>query len=129
MAKTSSEAPRFGLAALAALIAVSAYGGAAGLITGFLNLGLAATVRLPFHSPVLGGMALTIIVAVPCSALAWLAARADRRAAGAAMTCGVLLIGWILVELAFIRELSFFHPAYMVLGILLIILGLRSRIG
>jgi hypothetical protein len=36
---------------------------------------------------------------------------------------GVLVIGWILVELAFIRELSFFHPLYLAVGGLLLWAG------
>src|SRR5215468_6064031 len=94
------------LAALGALIALSAYGGGAGLITGSLDLGVTTTARLPFHSPVLGGLALIAVVAVPGSALAWLAARGHRRTADASMVAGILLAGWILIELAFIRELS-----------------------
>ena len=114
-------------ATIAALIAVSAYGGAVGLATGVMNLGSTATGRLPLQSPVLGGLALAAIVGVPSTATAWLAVTADRRAAAAAIGCGVLLIGWILAELAFIRELSFLQPLYLALGLLLIILGLRSR--
>jgi len=53
--------------------------------------------------------------------------RADGRAGAAAIAAGILLAGWILTELAFIRELSFFHPVYLVLGLLLIWLGARTR--
>lgn len=125
--QASARFRRIGLAATAALIAVSAYGGALGLIAGFLDLGPTVTGRLPMHSPVLGGIALTVIVAVPCTTLAWLAARADQRAGAVAIAVGVLLIGWILVELTFIRELSFLHPAYVGLATLLIWLGARTR--
>jgi hypothetical protein len=31
----------------------------------------------------------------------------------------VLLMGWIVVELAFIRSLSFFHPLYFLVGLAL----------
>jgi hypothetical protein len=97
--------------ALAALRALSAYGGGAGLITGSLDLGVTATARMPFHSTVLGGLALIAVVALPSTALAWLAARGHHRTGDASIVAGILLVGWILIELAFIRELSFFHPS------------------
>ena len=109
-----------------AVIAVSAWGGAAGLIIGFLTLGPVVESRLPFHSPVLGGLALAAIVAVPMTGLALLAWRDDPRTGEAAVVCGVLQIGWIIVELLFIWELSFFHPLYLVIGAALIVIGLRS---
>ena len=36
---------------------------------------------------------------------------------------GTLVIGWIVVELAFIQELSFFHPTYVLIGATLIWIG------
>ncbi len=126
--RASGVSPRHGvLAVLAGLIALSAYGGALGLITGSLNPGDTVAGRLPFHSPMLGGLALIAVVAVPSTVLAWLAARGHRRTGDASIAVGVLLAGWILVEVAFIRELSFFHPTYVFLGVLLIWLGVRIR--
>lgn len=39
------------------------------------------------------------------------------------MDTGVVLVGWIAVQLAFLRELSFFHPTYVVIGAVLIWMG------
>ncbi|HUY51997.1 MAG TPA: hypothetical protein VMV92_40910 [Streptosporangiaceae bacterium] len=78
---------------MAALIAVSAYGGALGLIVGFPDLGPTVTGRLPVHSPVLGGLALTAIVAVPCTVLAWFAARGQQRAGDMPVIAGGAVIG------------------------------------
>jgi hypothetical protein len=100
---------------------------AAGLIAGSLDLGVTATARLPFHSQVLGGLALIAIIAVPATTLVWLAARGHRRTADASIVAGTLLAGWILIELTFIRELSFFHPLYFVLGVLLVWAGATIR--
>ena len=83
--------------------------------------------RLPFQSPVAGGLALIAVVAAPNTLLAWVAARGQHRSGDLSILTGVLLAGWILVELAFIRELSFFHPVYFALGALLIWLGTRIR--
>ena len=119
----SRDHRRAGLAAFAALIAASAYAGAAGLITGGLTLGAVVTERLPFGSPVLGGLALTLIVAVPSTWLAVLAWRGDPRTSAAALLTGVLIIGWIVVEYLFIREISFFHPLYLIVGAVLVWIG------
>lgn len=69
--------------------------------------------------------------------LAW---RADPRADLAAAVDGVLLVGWIAVELAFLRDLSFLHVAYALVGLSLVVWGrhaavpalrpgVRSRVG
>jgi hypothetical protein len=114
------------LAVCASLISLSAFAGSAGLVAGWLRLGEALDQRLPLGSPVIGGIALAIIVGLPTAWLAWLAWRADARADAAALLIGMLLIGWILVELAFIREVSFFHPLYVVVGAVLIVVGRHS---
>jgi hypothetical protein len=77
------------------------------------------------HGP--RGLALVAVVALPATTLAWLAACGHRRTADTSIVAGILLAGWILVELAFIRELSFFQPVYFVLGILLIWAGATTR--
>ncbi len=117
---------RIGTSVFAAVIALSAYGGAVGLLTGGLRLDDIATARLPFASPALGGFALAVIVAVPTTWLAWLAWRRDPRTDAVAFLSGALLVGWILVELAIIREFSFFHPTYLAVGVILMWLGRRG---
>jgi hypothetical protein len=72
--KASAEPRRWWLATYAALLALGAWAGAAGLTAGFLPLPEKLEDRLPFGSPVLGGLALTLLVAVPGSvltAMAW----------------------------------------------------------
>ena len=41
------------------------------------------------------------------------------------MVVGLLLIGWILVQVLFLRELSFFHPFYLAVGVGLVVAGHR----
>lgn len=125
-ASTGDVGGRVGLSVYAALIALSAYAGAIGLGSGGLAMGAALDHRLPFHSPVLGGIALAIIVGLPATALAVSAWHGRRRTDRAAVVVGVLLIGWIVVELAFIRELSFLQPLYVGVGISLVLIGTRS---
>ena len=111
------------LAVVAGLNAVAAWGGAAGLIIGFLSLTDRLNERLPFASPVLGGLALAVLVALPLTVLAVLAATGHPRTGEAAVVVGLLLIGWILVQVLFLRELSLFHPFYLLVGTGLVAAG------
>jgi hypothetical protein len=111
------------IAVIAGLNAVAATGGALGLALGFLKLDTVSASRLPWGSTVLAGIALAMLVAVPNALLAVVAARRSAGTGPLAIGVGALLVGWIVVELAFIRELSFFHPLYIAVGVLLVWLG------
>jgi hypothetical protein len=115
-----------GIAAVAALNAVAAAGGAWGLASGVLDLGARLEARLPWGSTSFAAVALVVAVALPNAVLAGLAIGGDRRTGAAAVTTGVVLILWIVVELAFIRELSFLHPFYVAVGLLLVWRGRRA---
>ena len=108
---------------LAGFVAVSAFGGAAGLISGWLRLGAPMTARLPLHSPVFAGLALACVVAVPASVVAVLAWRGRPRDRDAAVLAGVLLTGWIIVEVAVVRQFSPLQVVYGLAGIGLIVSG------
>jgi hypothetical protein len=112
--------------AVAAFNALSAGFGGYGLATGWLELDTTAASRLPWDSTVVGGLALAAVVAVPNAAVAVAALRRDPRYGRASIASGALLVGWIAVELAFIRELSFFHPLYAGIGLVQMWLGARQ---
>jgi hypothetical protein len=114
---------RIGIAGFATLVALSAYGGAVGLAGGGADPNGTLDHRLPFHSPVFAALALVMIVAVPNTVLAWYSARRDRRTSAAAEFAGLMLVGWIAVEIAIIRELSWLQPVYVAVGIALIAIG------
>lgn len=114
------------LAVGAGLTAVSAWGGAAGLMSGVLSLGEEITARLPFASPVLGGVALALVVALPASVLAVAAWRGSPHTDLLSSLLGAALIGWIVVQVAFIRTFSFFQPTYAVVGVLFLVAGRRA---
>lgn len=120
---TSAGRARPGVAVLALTISVSALAGAVGLATGTLALSTDLNERLPFASPVFGGMALAVIVALPFAVVAVMAWRGDERADLVAAGAGALLVGWIVVQLAFLRSLSFFHPLYAAVGGLFVWFG------
>jgi Na+/proline symporter len=114
------------LVVLASLNAVAATGGAWGLAAGTLGLGGDLEARLPLGSAALGGVALFLAVAVPNAVVAGLAWRRDRRTGAVAVATGMLLIVWIVVELGVLRELSFFHPLYVAIGLAMVGLGRRA---
>lgn len=105
-----------GLALIAGVVATSALGGAISLATGVIDMGPDVTARFPFHSPVLAGLALAVVVALPMAAAACLAAVGHPRTADAAMAAGALLVGWIAVQLVIIRTFSWLQPAMALAG-------------
>jgi hypothetical protein len=107
----------------AAFVAVSAWGGVVGLASGALDMGHDLNQRLPFHSPAFGAFALGVIVGVPATALARQAARGDRQTGATAMFAGAMLIVWIAVELAFIRQFSWLQPFYVGVGVTFVVIG------
>jgi len=117
---------RYGVAAFAGYVSVSAYFGAVGLISGKLAIDAAMSANLPLHSPVFAGLALAAIVGLPSSAVAWLAARGHPGTAPAATVAGILLVGWIAVEIVIVREFSVLQVLYTAAGIGLIAVGGRS---
>jgi hypothetical protein len=121
--ETSAGPRRPWLALYAALLAVGAWAGAAGLVLGFLALPRTLEDRLPFGSPVLGGTALALLVALPASVLTVMAWHGHRRVLHVAVLDGVLLIGWIVVQVAFIRGFGVLHAVYLVVGLGLVVWG------
>ncbi|MFC3490946.1 hypothetical protein [Glycomyces rhizosphaerae] len=113
------------IAGVALFNAFGAASGAIGLITGWLSLGDKVTDRLPWGSPVIAGVALGVIVALPNTALAIAAMFRGARCGPLSILAGTLLICWIIVQLAFIREFSFFQPFYTVIGLAQIWMGVR----
>jgi hypothetical protein len=117
------------LTAVAGFVAVSAFGGAIGLISGWLRLPSSMAARLPFHSPVFAGIALACIVAAPAALVAVLALRRHPRDRDAATLAGVLLVGWIAAEVAVIRQFSALQVVYGLAGLWLIVRGSRRTLG
>jgi hypothetical protein len=118
--------PRRLLLVLAILNTVASLAGAWGLASGVLDLGQSLTDRLPSASPVLAGTALALLVAGPNAVLAVVAMRRGRHTGLVGIAVGAAMVLWILVQLAFIRELSFFHPLYLTVGVVMIWAGVRT---
>ena len=125
-AVTTGAARRRALAGYAGFVAFSAYAGAVGLATGVLDTGPTIEHRLPRHSPVLGGVALALVVGVPAT---WLARRAwhGRDVGRPALVAGTMLVVWIAIEVAFIREFSWLQVFYLGVGASFIAVGVGDR--
>jgi len=124
---TSATGAAPGLAVGAAVVALSAAGGAIALASGVSGLGSRLEHRLPFGSPVLGGLALALVIAVPFTLVAVWAWQGYPAARERAAQAGALLIAWIVVELAFLRELSFLHPTMALVGAAFVLVGRSAR--
>lgn len=101
---------------VAAFNALAAWGGAIALLGGATDFGETATARLPFESLVVAGLALAAAVAVPLTVLAWAEWRDRRWADSWALLAGVVLVGWILLQIVVLRTFSFFQPTYLLVG-------------
>jgi len=118
---------RRGLALAEGLTAVSAVAGALGLVTGSIDLGETINRRLPFESPVFGGAALTVVVGLPMAAGAVSSWHGGRRTDVMAVSAGGALMGWIVVELAVIRSLSWLQPTLFLVGAAIAWAGFRGE--
>lgn len=108
-------------------MALAAAAGAAGLASGSLDLGETVTARLPFASAPAGGVALLVVVGVPMGVAAVDAWTGARRADATALGAGLLLMGWILVELAVIHSFSWLQPVCFAAGAAIAAAGHRGR--
>jgi hypothetical protein len=82
---------RVALAGYAGFIALSAFFGSVGMISGLLPVGGSLAERLPWHSPAFAGIALAL-VGLPASVVAVLSWRRHPRTADAAALAGLLLV-------------------------------------
>jgi hypothetical protein len=108
-------------------MSLAAVAGAIGLAGGGIDPGPEITSRIPAASPVLAGVALGVVVAVPMGATAVAGWRRSPWTADLAILAGGALVGWIAVEVAVIRSFSWLQPACAAYGAVVLALGLRLR--
>ncbi len=112
---------------LEVLLALGAYGGAIGLLTGAMDFG-PATDDLPFGSTVLAGIALAVIVGLPPTVVFVAALRNQQWASAGHWIVGIALVGWILVQVGFLGwPPHWLQITYFIYG--LTILWLAHRVG
>jgi hypothetical protein len=117
------------VAGVAALNAVAAWGGAVALLTGVMDFGGVIDERLPFDSLVLAGVSLATVVAIPLTVLAWSAWTGAARTDDVALVVGVMLCGWILLQVVVLQAFSPFQPAYLCVGAYFVAASNRVRLG
>jgi hypothetical protein len=112
------------LVVLEVLLVIGAVGGGLGLIVGFLDLEEMAD-DLPWQSPVLGGVALLLLNALVPSIVVAAELRRHRLASLGHLLVGVDLLGWIVVQVAFIGFTSPLQAVYAVYGVAVTALAWR----
>jgi len=107
---------RTSLIVLLAFNAVSALGGGVGVMGDAIGLPLSWLRLTPFHSYLVPGIALFAVVggsaAVALAAVAWRLWSPVWPAAAS----GVIMVGWIVAEVIWIRQFSWLQLAYLVTG-------------
>ena len=117
------------LAGFAALNACSAWAGGIALMTGSIDFGEPIDGRLPFDSLVLAGLALVAGIAIPLTAVAWSAWTGGSSTDDLALLGGLLLIGWIVMQVVVIRSFSFFQPLYLAIGAAFVVASHRVALS
>lgn len=123
-------APLRWLLAIDLFVGVTAVLGGVGLVAdpSGRNVGLSLSMleHSPFDTFLVPGLVLAVVIG-GAALLASLAHLLRWRFAGqASLFAGLLLVGWILVQVLMIRELSWLHGVYFVLGLGQIALALRA---
>lgn len=114
---------RVALAVLEAFTAVGAYVGGYTLVTGGYDMPEELLDSTPFASWTWPGTLLVLVVALPMTVAVVLEIAGARRAFTASVSAGVLLVGWILVQMAVIGYQMFLQPAMLVVGLLVVLLA------
>lgn len=107
----------------AALTGLLAFAGAIGVVGGGADFGKQVEERLPWESPVLAGIALALVVGVPTTLAAFTLWRSMPQAAVTTLIAGLMLVAWIAVQIAVIREFNPLQVIFGLLGLLLLATG------
>jgi hypothetical protein len=112
---------------LEAVLAIGAYGGAAGLIMGGVDLG-GAEARIPFGSMAFGGWALLVINGLVPTIVVIGALRRRAWASAGHVLVGAGLVGWIVVQVGFLGwPPHWLQILYFAWGWVILVLALRLR--
>ncbi|WP_063002010.1 hypothetical protein [Nocardia mikamii] len=114
------------LAASAGAVAASVFTLAVALIAG-LRVSTSLHSAPAWPGVAAGAVAFALVVGIPMAVTAGGALTGDRRVATAAVISGLLLICWLLAEMAVLHALNWAQPLYLVLGIAVAALGLHIK--
>jgi hypothetical protein len=121
----SGAVNRLGLVALELFVGVGAVYGGIMLIADAWSLPLSYLDPLPLTSWTWPGVALLAVVAVPMLGAAYLTIRRRRFGGEASVAAGLVLVGWIIAQLAVMGPQMAWQPAMAVLGAVVALLGWR----
>ncbi|TQM78938.1 hypothetical protein FHX81_1227 [Saccharothrix saharensis] len=119
--------PRVTTVLVAGFVALNAMAGSFGLLGGGIDMGPTITGLFPWHSAAVAGISLLAVVGVPMATAVLLALRRDQRWSVASMAAGLVLVGWIVVQVAVIRTFSWMQPASVIAGLVVYAAGRRGR--
>lgn len=107
------------LVALTALLAVNAFGGGYYALSGAEGVPLSWLDGTPFHSYLIPGLFLTVVVGggMTLACVAWILRR--RSAPLLSMAAGLVLVAWIVAQVAMIGYVSWMQPACFVAGLII----------
>ena len=123
LARRSDAALRYAMILLELFVAVGAVYGAIMLITDGWHLPVQDLQPLPLESWVLPGLALFALVTIPMSGAAICVYWNTPRAAQLSMVAGLVLVGWILVQLVVIGPQMWLQAFMLVCGLAIAVLA------
>jgi hypothetical protein len=122
LAAPRRRAVRYWLVGLEAALAVAAFGGAIGLLTGAIPM-TGDLQDVPYASSVLAGVTLALLNGVLPTVAAVAELRRNAWATFAHVVVGVTLIGWIVVQVAIIGLDSWLQPLMAGWGAAILVLA------
>ena len=116
---------RASLGGLLAFVALNAFGGGWYGLAGARDVPLEWLAGSPFTSYFIPSLFLFVVVGGVCTVAAIAVFASWRSARRLVMTAGILLLGWIAAQVAFIGYVSWLQPAVVFAGLLILALAAR----
>ena len=115
------------LAAIEGVVAVNAFGGMVYALGGAAGVPAEWLDDTPFHSYLIPGLYLGMVVGGTCLAAAWISLRRPGRAREAALGASAVTVSWILAQVALIGYRSPLQPIVATIGLALAYLATRPQ--
>ena len=120
-----SSLVRYLLSILLLLVAINAFGGGYYGITGAKNVPIEWLKGSPFRDYFIPSLFLLVAVGIPALIAAILVFRRHRMARKAALACGVLILLWLLAQIAIIGYVSWMQPTTAVVATIILLLAFK----
>src|SRR5688572_18549002 len=120
---------RIVLGVLLLIIALNAFGGGYYGLSGAKDVPLEWLEGSPFKSYFIPALFLLIVIGGACLLTSILVFIQSRHAISLSIFCGLLLIGWILIQVAIIGYISWMQPAVFISGLVILVLARILRVS